>query len=43
MSYLAVPLTKDDCKDGVWPGLVRADGTPFKNQGACVSYINAGK
>jgi hypothetical protein len=35
----AVPSTKDDCKDGGWSELVRSDGTPFKNQGACVSYV----
>ena len=39
----AVPTTKNDCKDGSWPALVRADGTAFKNQGACVSYVNTGK
>lgn len=37
-----VPLTKDDCKNGGWQNLTRADGTPFKNQGACVSYVNTG-
>ena len=30
------------CKDGGWTGLVRADGTAFKNQGDCVSYIAKG-
>jgi hypothetical protein len=39
----AVPATKNDCKDGSWQGLVRSDGTAFKNQGACVSYVNTGK
>jgi hypothetical protein len=39
----AVPLTKDDCKDGGWQNLVRADGSSFKNQGSCVSYVNTGK
>jgi hypothetical protein len=34
-----VPRTKDDCKGGGWTDLVRADGTAFKNQGACVSYV----
>jgi hypothetical protein len=38
-----VPRTKDDCKGGGWTDLVRADGTAFKNQGACVSYVNTGK
>jgi hypothetical protein len=39
----AVPMSKDDCKGGGWPNLVRADGSSFKNQGACVSYVNTGK
>jgi hypothetical protein len=39
----AVPATKEDCKDAGWQTLVRADGTSFKNQGACVSYTNTGK
>lgn len=34
---------KDACKNGGWQTLVRANGTPFKNQGACVSYVNTGK
>jgi hypothetical protein len=38
----AVPTAKSDCKDGSWQDLVRANGTPFKNQGACVSYVNTG-
>jgi len=39
----AVPATTEDCKDSGWQNLVRADGTAFKNQGACVSYVNTGK
>jgi len=35
--------TKDDCKGGGWTVLVRADGTVFQNQGACVSYVTARK
>jgi probable HAF family extracellular repeat protein len=38
-----VPEVKDDCKGGGWRDLVRADGTAFKNQGDCVSYVNTGK
>ena len=38
-----LPRTKDDCKGGGWTDLVRADDTAFKNQGACVSYVNTGK
>jgi hypothetical protein len=34
------PLTKDDCKNGGWQNLRAADGSSFKNQGQCVSYVN---
>ncbi len=40
---LRVPRTKNDCKGGGWTDLVRTNGTPFKNQGACVGYVNTGK
>ncbi len=32
----------DACKDGGWEELVRGDGTPFANQGACVAYVAGG-
>ena len=35
--------TSDDCKDDGWMTASRADGSPFKNQGDCVSYVNTGK
>ena len=35
--------SKDDCKDGGWRTVKRANGTSFKNQGDCVSYTNNGK
>ncbi len=40
-----VPATmfKDQCKDGGWKYLFRADGTAFKNQGDCIQYANTGK
>jgi hypothetical protein len=38
-----VPQTKEDCKGGGWNDLVRANGTSFKNQGDCVSYVNTGR
>jgi probable HAF family extracellular repeat protein len=50
-----VPSTKDDCKSVGWDNhvqankpigwqdLARADGSAFKNQGDCVSYVNTGK
>jgi hypothetical protein len=31
------------CKNGGWKTVFRGDGTPFKNQGDCVSYTNNGK
>lgn len=30
------------CQKGGWQNLVRSDGTPFKNQGECVSYAAQG-
>jgi hypothetical protein len=33
------PTTKDDCKNGGWQNLRAADGSSFKNQGQCVSYV----
>ena len=38
-----VATDKDECKDGGWQTLSRANGTPFKNQGDCVSYTNNGR
>ena len=37
------PANKDDCKNNGWKTLFRADGTPFKNQGDCIQYVNKGK
>jgi hypothetical protein len=39
----AVATDKDQCKDGGWQTLKRADGSSFKNQGDCVSYTNNGR
>jgi len=36
-------VNKDQCKNGGWQGLFRANGTPFKNQGDCIQYANTGK
>jgi hypothetical protein len=35
-----VPTSVNSCKIGGWQTLRRADGSAFKNQGACVSYVN---
>jgi uncharacterized protein YceK len=32
-------ITRDDCRRGGWQRLRRADGSAFRNQGACVSYF----
>lgn len=39
----AVPSTTAECKNGAWQNLVRANFSPFINQGACVSYVQTGK
>jgi hypothetical protein len=36
------PTSEAQCKDGGWTRTVRRDGTPFKNQGDCVQYVNNG-
>jgi len=33
----------NECKKGGWQTMRRADGSEFKNQGDCVSYVNTGK
>jgi YVTN family beta-propeller protein len=37
-----MPTNKEQCKRGGWHELADRDGTPFKNQGACVSYVASG-
>jgi hypothetical protein len=37
-----VATDRDACKNGGWMTLKRADGSSFKNQGDCVSYVNTG-
>jgi hypothetical protein len=38
-----VATNKNDCKKGGWKSVFRANGTPFKNQGDCIQYVNTGK
>ncbi len=38
-----VATTKDQCKNGGYNGVRRADGSTFKNQGDCIQYANTGK
>lgn len=35
--------SRENCTNGGWQNVRRADGTTFKNQGDCVSYLNTGK
>lgn len=36
------PQSKNECKNGGWQDLADSDGSPFKNQGDCVSYVATG-
>ena len=38
-----VATNKDACKNGGWKTLRRLGGSPFKNQGDCIQYVNTGK
>lgn len=38
-----VPTDKDQCKNGGWQNLRRADGSSFRNQGDCIQYVNTGR
>ncbi len=39
----AVARDKDQCRDGGYATLHRADGSSFENQGDCIQYVNTGK
>jgi hypothetical protein len=39
----AVASTAESCKGSGWMNVKRADGSSFKNQGDCVSYVRNGK
>lgn len=41
--YINPPASADSCKKYAWQTLTRADGSFFKNQGDCVSYVQTGK
>ena len=40
--HTRTPITADQCKHGGWRELADRNGTPFKNQGDCVSYVATG-
>lgn len=37
------PPNKEACKNNGWRSFTRRDGSAFKNQGDCVSYVNTGQ
>lgn len=39
---VAVPTNANQCKNGGWMTVFRANGTSFKNQGDCIQYVNNG-
>jgi hypothetical protein len=39
----SVATNKDQCKNGGWQTVTRADGSSFKNQGDCIQYVNTGR
>ena len=38
-----VPSDKDGCKKDGWMSVLRPNGSPFSEQGDCVSYVSAGR
>jgi hypothetical protein len=38
-----VATSASQCKKDGWKTLFRADGTPFKNQGDCIQYVNTAR
>jgi hypothetical protein len=41
-SFTLYPTSAEQCKDGGWQDLTDVNGTSFKNQGDCVSYVATG-
>jgi hypothetical protein len=38
-----IPTSATSCKNGGWQSSARVGGSPFKNQGDCIQYVNTGK
>jgi hypothetical protein len=38
-----IDAKRDECKNGGWKEMTRADDSSFKNQGDCIQYVNTGK
>jgi hypothetical protein len=34
-----IPTSKDDCKHGGWRSFTDDEGTPFRNQGECIRFV----
>ena len=41
--YGSVPASADQCKNNGWTTLFFPDGSPFRNQGNCIQFVNTGK
>ena len=39
---LPVPTSREQCRNGGWQNLTDNNGTPFRNQGDCVSFFSTG-
>ncbi len=42
ISWQTVPTSKNQCMNGGWQNYTDSNGTRFKNQGDCVSYVATG-
>jgi hypothetical protein len=40
--FITVPTDKDECKNNGWMTLFQPDGSPFKNEGNCIQFVNTG-
>ncbi len=38
-----VATSQEQCKNGGWQTVTRADGSSFRNQGDCMQYVNTGR
>ena len=40
--YISVPTDRGECKNNGWMTLSQPDGSPFKNEGDCIQFVNTG-
>jgi hypothetical protein len=43
LEIVLTPNNINDCKNNGWQTLTHGDGSPFRNQGQCIQYVNTGK